>query len=288
MLKEAIEKIRELANKRDTTEVIRLAGEPEHIAHIRTPGSTILETVELEAPNRHVNVHRLEDLTAMAVDHFDPEINGSARLGVFYELEGVSLVFDTANGREQARINLPLSEEYMFFAARLRDPLLSVKELRLACKATLGAQGLPSEHFVEQVKRLDFRNTDGSSAEAGRGASSWSGAVREEVENPGELPDEYVVFRPRIWQSEELNIRLPLSCFLEPDPGSRQWFLRPVEESWQQMIEEAKLALRKRIADQLSQGGEDGPKVRYFEGTFIEGSGQFRRDPAGTEAAPVQ
>ena len=59
------------------------------------------------------------------------------RILCFYARDQVQLIWDPSDGREHTTVPLVQTEEFKFFAERLKSPLIEVKDLRHALRVKL-------------------------------------------------------------------------------------------------------------------------------------------------------
>lgn len=277
MLKEAIEKIQALANRAHKPTVLHWPGDPPHINRL-IHGDGTIERIEADPPTRTLKLKSIADLTALATDHFDPEIRKAPeRQIVTFDTDSsyngvVRLWFDSKVMRETAYVMLEPTEEYSYFIQRKCTPLVEVPDLRDAMRFTI-RRSFDNIRLIEQISKLDFENTDKGSVEAARGRASMSAAVHKQVQEPMNLPDEDQIFNVRRYANHDLDVRHRLDCVLEADPHTRRWRFQPTEDG----LIAFEHAVHRHVRQVVQEGIGEAP-IKLYHGEAFTESGPFKVD----------
>jgi len=260
MIVEAIEKIVNMAKLTVTPKFTNRPGDPDDVVHlISADGSVHFQ--ESKPGYRFVNLQRIEQLTSMAVAHFDKEVADQERLLIAYNLEQIVLYFDHKSPREGAKVDLYTTNEWDFFDRFAGSgDTVSVQDLVKTLRLVLHHTGY-NEKFLAQIQSLEIINREANTQEAERGRESLGVQVKHEVADVSTLPELMQRFQVRRFSNSDLPDRLPLTCLLDPDVRSRQWFLKPdddsVSEIYGQHLDLIGGIIRKHIGDR---------PVKIFEG----------------------
>lgn len=268
MIKDAIEYIRELADAARSSRFIRRPGDPPHIIHRKT-GDGLFIQQEVEPGYRMLIVQSLSDLLAMAKGHFDSDIQTTNRMAVTYNEKAVQLVFDHKTGRERATFSLVRTVEALFFHDRLTQPSIDPKELYKALKYEL-FDTFNDSKLLDQVGNINFTDRNEASTGSSRGRESMGSSVEQLATPIQSLPDERLVFNVRYYANPELPVRFPLTCFIDPDPASRRWLLKPIFQSWDDLRATVVSHIGAIITESLKDSG-----VRVYEGVYEQDTADF-------------
>jgi|GEM_PF-3172433 len=252
VLKEAIEFCQEKATQWLTPEIIEIPGEPKHVRWKREGG--VMQRIELAPPHRILSLTRLDDLIQLAQGHFDATVSADRRMAVFFNHESIRLIFDTGTGYEWASVRLVPSKEYRFFRSRQTEPLISVEALRLALRVDL-SKCFTNKELIDQVSKIEAYTKGDSSVEYGRGKESLGKSIHEAVASESNLPNEHQAFQVRCWANTDLDFRLTLDCVLDPNIKTLQWFLKPLEASYDDLIQSSLNVVESRLLEGLKDTG---------------------------------
>jgi hypothetical protein len=232
-LRELVSFVREQAIKDLEPKFVGIPGGPPHVQFERTP--TGLVPIKVEPHPRSIQLARITDLVELAkAPPKDLPGGWDGHAAIFLETERVTLVFDMRNRRERAHVELAFSDEMAFFQERCDAPAISIDNLRTAMRLVLTKCGI-SPVLIEQVSKLEI-NTQGSFAkQVGRGTESMGQSINQAVASAVTLPDERQTFQVRVYENEDLDIRFPLECILDPDAAHRQWILKPIADSMSEL-----------------------------------------------------
>lgn len=261
MIAEAIKQIESTVQASLRPKVMQLPGEPPHVLHIAMPNGALVRH-EVTPHPRVVKLELLDDLIALGRNHFDDSVQSANRMMIVYNSLFVELVFDHSTCRERARLDLFVTSEHDFFSKRLNAPLIEVAELRAALRHDLRAT-YRGDRLVEQVSKLEFRDTDTGSVNVQRGRESLGRSIEQQVAEPEDLPDPFQEFYVRKYANADLDVRLPLQCALDPDTKTRRWFLKPLEDSWIEYEHKALDVIGQRLREAFADTG-----VRVYQGSL--------------------
>ncbi len=134
MIREAIDRVRELTLESNKPFYIQRPGDPAHVVQlVQMDGS--VEQQETRPADRRLEVAQLSDLVRLAAERMTdwqrwseteaPTIGASRQPALFVSVNSVRLVFDRMTGREYAFTRLHQAPEWTFFAARQEDPVMA-------------------------------------------------------------------------------------------------------------------------------------------------------------------
>jgi len=264
MIEEAMRWIRDITDAARKSNWVRRPGDPPHVIWLHDASGNV-SRLETEPGYRTLSINRFSDLIDLVKNHFDTHVAEAQRMAIAYNSNSVSLIFDTQNGREQASIVLEPTDEKKFFEAREQNPLIEAKQLYALMRYELHKTHNDPK-FLKQISSLSFVDHDAASQSRERGRESLGANIEKQVAGNVELPDELQSFSVRHYMNPELDIRLPLVCWLDPDPSTRRWFLRPQPES----LAAAQQAIMDQVGHLLRDGLKDVPGVKIYQGLYSQ------------------
>lgn len=229
MISEGIAAVKGLVEKAFDPKIVQVPGKPPHLIYLAGKDGALIAN-EIPSGARYIPLLTIEDLCAMANQHFDTAVREGKRLAIFYDSGSVDLIFDFANGRERAQVKLHTTDEYKFFEARAQSPLIEVKDFRQALRFTL-RKCYADAKIIEQVSSLGATTIAGGKTTVARGAESFSKEVQQQVAEPDSLPDPYQTFSVRKYANPDLDVRAPIQFAIDPDLDTRRWFVKPLQDS---------------------------------------------------------
>lgn len=265
MIEQAIAHVWKQAQEANRPQVIQVPGDPAHVHRLVHIDGTV-ERIENEPRPRRLTVERLEDIIELAnnrhrLDRSEADNEDVLRRVVFYNEDEVMLAFNTANGREFARLPLIESDEHKYFAARRYEPRQEPKALATALRLTL-RRCYDDAKLIDQVSSLRSRAEQEGHRQTSRTSESWGKSVTAEVHDDGNLPDPYQEFHVRRYRNPDLNVRHRVLFALDPDTSSLTWLVYPLEDAWLD-YHEASVEL---VGDMLRQAIE--ADVPIYRGVF--------------------
>lgn len=265
MIQEALAHVWQQAQEANRPTVFQLDTDPTHIHRIAHVDGHV-EVVETPPEPRLLQVDRLADIINLANERHlldrSPEADEDVlRRAIFYNPFEVTLVFNTANGREHARLPLNTTDEHMWFMQRITEPQQEPKELATALRLKL-RRCYDDAKLIEQVSSLRSRAEGEAHKVHSRTSESWGKSVTEQIADEHTLPDPYQTFSVRRYRNPDLDVRHKVQFALDPDTNTLRWLVYPLEDSWIDYLEAAVELVGDRLRENITAD------VPIYRGTF--------------------
>lgn len=249
ILKDAIDRIVDLANKSSVAHIVHLPGDPRN-AYLVLNGELTPLAVPPTARSHHV--YTVEDLVQAARSDF------ATKPALFHCDSKVELLLDSDDRRE--RVTLPLQIATTF--AVLQDleekqQLFEPKALATLLKVDLAGTAYADE-AIKALRKLRWRTASEIRQEFQPGRESLGKDVASEVTADVELP-EYIEIEGPVYSNPGEDRTYPVKCILDPQPFVQRIAFRPVPGELEEALRLAQLSVRMKLQEAL-------PEVPIFHG----------------------
>ncbi len=229
MIAEAIERVTELAHDANAVEQLNVPGQPPHLPYVRVGNE--VRKLELDPPDRAVQLDCLVDLIDLAKQHFDKDIAEAKRQAVFFNDDNAQLVFDTDTGRERAVVVFESSREWKWILERIKEPKVGQRDLRDALRVIFPDAYSEDSQIVAQVSSIGWQVNEGAHQNLDRDNESMGASIAKKVESSVGMPPERFTLNIRRWTNPDTPEREPITVLIDPDHACRCFRVVPIETS---------------------------------------------------------
>jgi hypothetical protein len=252
MLQEAIEKIARLAGEAKSIQVIRPAGEPEHVYLLQHPEG--YDRCVAEPPPRRHRVLSLESLMVLA------ENTDAKNAVIWYSRAGVTFVFNDGDRRDTAMLELRLSKPVETLLALEKDQRSFNQTDLIKMLRTTFAECLdPAGNLLEILRRIKFSASRSGEAVVQHGKASVGRSLEAELTGTGALP-EYITLDVPIFAQAWAGWRGLVRCAFEPNAATETFQVIPLPGQIEAAIQQAEDRLGEALVARLTD------KVNVYHG----------------------
>lgn len=223
--KDVLEYLTDQALKAGKAEKVEIKSDPAHVHRFRKPDGTV-ETIESPAGP-----------IVMKCDTIGGLLSTAAKLAVpgegivHYSMRGVTVYLEKSR-RSMLYLSLSVSTEWKFFMSRFENMTIGPKDFVLQLLYVLRGTMTDAEGFAHRISNVTWRAGADKANVRSRGSESLDENILAECKPAEDLPDTLQVFDVRPWTNMDMPWRHPLTCIVDPDPGSQQWVVVPTVDSY--------------------------------------------------------
>lgn len=255
MFKELVDRIAELAVRANSTTVVNLAAEPDHVYLLARPDGTADVRHAGPKPRRHV-AGSLDTVVTLAKEHAETSALSAV---IWYSRKAIVCLLDDATRRDQVRFDLQCSKqiETLQVLEGIRKPFKQAELLSLL-RVTFAKCLDQTGNLVEILRRIKFRQASAGESVVQHGKSSLGRSVEAELTGTGALP-EYVTLHVPIWTNLVVGEQ-SVQCALEPDAATETFQLIPLPGEIENATQRAERVIYERLLDAVG----DAPIAVYL------------------------
>lgn len=247
----AVLAIAELAKKGQEVTIVTIVGEPEK--YVLSHGDKH-EMFDISPPRRSHLAERIEDLAALWDGTAGADVDKPI---VFYNPQGITLVYDHADRRDIATVHLQRSPTFdAVCALKARGPITQQALVELLAFHLRGVVA-GGEALVSAVRSIRFGTKTEGSSTLEHGSEAIDRSLVAALTGASEIPDSFVVqvpiyTNPGLQQTHQIEISLGIL------PGEAKFVCRPfpgeIENAYDRQLD--------AVAEQLQEHLSNMPIVR--------------------------